>query len=78
MKRVDSADLTEIVLRRVCMELVKRKRLLSLEQFELILMDFDHECILASTDRTVARRELRKICRNGEDHRSAVATTVIC
>lgn len=78
MKWVNPADLTEIVLRRVCMKLVERKRLFSLEQFELILMDFNHERILTSTDRTIARRELRKVCRNGEDHRSAVATPGVC
>jgi hypothetical protein len=77
MKWVDAADFTEIVLRGMCMELVERKRLFALEQFELILMDFNHKRILPSTDGTVTRRELRKVCSNGEDHSFAVATSGI-
>lgn len=75
MEWVDTTDLTKIVLRSVSMELVERKRLFSLEQIKLSLMDLNHERILTSTDRAVARRELREVCRNGEDHGSAMATT---
>ena len=61
VKGVNPADLTEEVPRCLGMELVFRERIFASEQAKLVLMDLDHQRILAPTDGAVAHRELWEV-----------------
>lgn len=78
MERIDAADLAEIVLGCLGMELVLRQRFLPGQETKARLMDLDHECILHAADRTVTHREFGKVGVDLETHRSAVATSGVC
>lgn len=73
MERVDAADLAEIMLRGVRMKLIQGQRICASLELELTLVDFDHECILAAADGTVAGREFRKFRLDFKAHCPAMA-----
>ena len=77
MKRIDAADLAEIVRSRLGMKLVLGERLRASEQLEAALVNLDHECILLSADRTVTSREFREVSFDLESDRSAVAAALV-
>lgn len=74
MEGVDTADLAEVVLGSVSVKLVFGQELPALEQFELALVDLDHECVLLIADGTVTHGELREVRFDLEANRAAMTT----
>jgi hypothetical protein len=57
--------------------LIKAKRLLTGDKFELVLVGGAHDGALAPTDRTVAPPEIANRPMNLESHRAAMARTLL-
>ena len=77
MKRVDTADLTEEVTGGLGVELVLGERLFAGQQFELALMNLDHQRILTTADRAVAHGEFRKVGFDLKSDSATVATACV-
>ena len=61
MKWVYAAHFTKVMACCLCVEPVFDEKILSRQQLKPALMDLDHECVLPTADRAIARRELREI-----------------
>lgn len=77
MKRVDAADLTEEVTGGLGVELILGERLFAGQQFELALMNLDHQGILTTADRAVAHCEFRKVRFDLKSDSATVATACV-
>jgi len=77
VKRIDAADLAEVVPRRPGVKAVLAELLSTGQQTELSLGDFDHERVLAFADGTVAHRQLREVRLDLEAHGAAMARTTV-
>ena len=73
VERINPADLAEEVAGGVGVELIFSQALRAGQQRELALMHFDHQRILAGTDRTIASRDFGEIRGDGKAHCAAVA-----
>jgi hypothetical protein len=77
VKRVDATCAAKIMLCGMGVELVFRESVIALEQFEIVFMDFDHQCIFLSADGTITSGEFRKVSMNPENHPAAMATSPV-
>ena len=74
---IDAAHLAEEVPSGLGVELILGQGRLAGEQFELALVNLDHECVLAPTDRAIAHGEFGEVGFDLETDRAAVATADI-
>src|SRR3954464_705476 len=77
VERVDAARLAEEVTRRMRMEAILGKRVLTGQKLEPRFVHLDHQRVLAPADRAVARGELGKIGLDAKRDRTAVAAPVV-
>src|SRR6266542_1416058 len=77
MERIDSTHVAETMARSHRVESVLHKRIFSGQQLESALVDFHHQRVLASTDRTIARRQLGEVGLDLELDRPAMATAAV-
>lgn len=72
MKRVNSTDLAKEVSSGFGVKLIFGQRLFAGYEFEVAFMDFHHQRVLTTTDRTIARSEFREVRCDLEMHCATV------
>jgi hypothetical protein len=77
MERINAADLTKEVARGHGVKAVFTQGVFASEQFELALVNLNHQRILAATNGAIARRQLRKIGLDLEANLSAMTTATV-
>jgi hypothetical protein len=77
MERINAAGLAKEVSRGHGMKAVFTEGVFASEQFELALVNLNHQHILATTNRAIAGRQLRKVGLDLEANRSAMTTATV-